>query len=514
MSIDWGGYNGHLRVGIDHTISPSSPSHSDTTVNVTWKFYVGTDGWNFSGDVQYLHEGADGWGGTTTTFTNNLSSGDMLVDTKTVTYSIDYTNSGSKSANANLTGAYNGATPSHSVSVNLPERPIATPSAGEAPQAQNITSTGVTISWGYVTDNGGDPIDKYELQISTNNGFTNVVYDNANEPNPTPPITQAVTGLNPSTQYYARLRAHNSAGWGAWTDPNYCPFTTLAGTPSKPGTPVKTSSTQTSITVGWSASNSNGGGTVTYTLDRSTDSTFATGVTTITTTSTNYTASGLTAGTTYYFRVKATNSLGSSGETATLTAATNPALTYNDSGDYVTLVNNLASAVADKLIHLGMTRWTGARTASTIPTGTDTYVTMGTDIAKRGPSAHWPSVTQSGSAEFTINYPGTYEIEFFYRMDESGAAFRWNQNIYINGSYLPAYSPNPPGPKGGVVVGYESYQAAATAPGRLVKITRHLDVGDTVGFGVWQNSGSSKGQPAPVTGDLYSWAKLTLVGFQ
>lgn len=506
MSIDWGSYNGHLRVGIDHTVSPSNPSHSDTTVDVTWKFYLGTDGWNFSGDTSTLHESADGWGGTNTTFTNNLTSGDMLVDTKKITYSINYTNSGTKSASANLTGAYNGASPSKTSSVNLPERPIAAPSAGEAPAASSITSDGATITWDVPNDDGGDSVDNYEVQISTGSGFSSPVVDHTMG-NTTRSYT--TTALNSNTGYYVRVRAHNSAGWGDWTGSTFCHFTTLAGLPGVPGTPAKTSSTQTSITVGWQAANSNGGGTITYTLDRATNSTFTTGLTTVTTTATSYTATGLTANTTYYFRVKSTNTLGTSAESGTLTAKTNPSLTYNDTGDYVTLVNNLASAVADKLVHLGIYMWRGKTGATSVQSTPVQAISMGTLIGSRGPDAPTYSGNLTNNADFIIQYPGVYEIEFFYRWDENvpTGTHRFEEHIYINGNDTPSTTVN-----GGAVFTHTPTDQSSGTPVRGGTITRRLNVGDTVGWGLWQNTGVSNVPPSPVT-DLYTWAKVTLVGF-
>lgn len=504
MAISWGGYNGHLRVGIDHVISPANPAHSDTTVDVTWKYYVDSDGWNFA-DPETLQEGADGWGGTSASFFNSSSGNSILVDTHKETYNISYS-SGSKSANANLTGAYNGASPSHSVTVNLPDRPVATPSAGESPVISSITSTSFVMTWGFVTDNGGATVDKYEVQVDNSSNFASPVYDNTNVTG-TGPLT--ISGLSSNTTYYMRMRAHNSAGWGDWTN-NYT-IQTQAGGPSAPGTPLMTSRTSTQIAVSWSAASANGGGAVTYEIQCSTVNTFATTVSDVSgLTVTNRTVTGLTAGTTYYFRVRATNSAGTSGWSGTLTQPTLAApSTYNDSGDFVTLVGNGFGAVADKLVHLGMFIWRGKTTALTVNSSVDSAVNMnGAQIGIRGPDA--PTYTGTGTTDFTINYSGTYEIEYAFRANETGTT-RWGQMIYINGNYMPSSTQQ----KGGIWMGWQNYNANATSPVRVVKITRRLDVGDTIGFGVWQNSGAAWTQPTPgaSSGDLYAWARVTMVGF-
>lgn len=506
MAIDWGSYEGHLRCGIDHTVSPANPSHSDTNVDVTWKFYVDSDGWNFD-DPETLHESADGWGGTSTSFHNGSSGGAILVDTHKETYSINYSNSGSKSASCNLSGAFNGATPSKTSSVNLPERPIAAPSAGEAPSASAITADGATISWDVPDDNGGDSVDNYEVQISTGSGFSSPTVDHTMG---SASRTYTTTALNSNTGYYARVRAHNSAGWGDWTGSTFLHFTTLAGLPGTPGTPTKTSGTQTSLTIGWTAAASNGGGTITYTLDRALDSAFTVGLTTITTTSTSYTSTGLVANTTYYYRLKATNTLGTSGETPTLTAKTNTLLLYNDSGDYVTLVNNLASAVADKLVRLGSHIWVAKTTALTIPNGADTPFNMNTVLQTRGPGA--PTHGGTGTTDITIQYPGVYDIEFAFRFDESTDG-RGSLYIYVNGENLPATT----NLKAGIAEGFRmmttTVAGGALVPLRKTRVTVPLSIGDTVGWGVYQKTGGSMVQAPPGgNSDLYAWGKVTMVG--
>ena len=87
-------------------------------------------------------------------------------------------------------------------------------------------------------------------------------------------------------------------------------FDVAAVAPTSPGTPVLTDN-HGSIGLSWAAPSSDGGATVTYTVQASVNhaafADVATGVT-----STSYAYQGSTGGTTYAFRVKATNSAGSS----------------------------------------------------------------------------------------------------------------------------------------------------------------------------------------------------------
>jgi hypothetical protein len=80
---------------------------------------------------------------------------------------------------------------------------------------------------------------------------------------------------------------------------------------------------QGQVSLSWSAPSSNGGKTVTsYTLQRATNSTFTTGLTTTTHTETSATITGLTNGTQYFFRVAAVNSVATSIGTTSANSST------------------------------------------------------------------------------------------------------------------------------------------------------------------------------------------------
>ena len=94
------------------------------------------------------------------------------------------------------------------------------PSAPNAPAVASLGVDSAALTWAWPS-NGGAVITSARLQVSTSPAF-------ANPTEVTSTITSAtVTGLLPGTLYYARVRADNINGPGAWSATTT--FTTLSG---------------------------------------------------------------------------------------------------------------------------------------------------------------------------------------------------------------------------------------------------------------------------------------------
>ena len=170
-----------------------------------------------------------------------------------------------------------------------------------------VSPTAATIAWALSAG-----ATSYRVQIATDNAFSNIVFDTAS-------VTVRsilVTSLSYNTTYYWHVSSTAGTNTSSYSAP--WSFSTLAGPPSAPvlssppngsvGIPT------TNLSLTWNATP----GATTYRVQLSTASDFSTTIvndSTVTTTSKSVT--GLTTSTTYYWRVSATNTNGTSAYSAT-----------------------------------------------------------------------------------------------------------------------------------------------------------------------------------------------------
>lgn len=125
----------------------------------------------------------------------------------------------SRAHNANGWGPYT-TTKSFTTGATVPGTPTGVGN-------NTVTQSTANITWTAPASDGGSAITGYQIQTATDTGFTQNV-STVDDPDDVSPYQ--LTGLNPATTYYARVRALNGVGAGAWSSGTG--FTTLTGTPT------------------------------------------------------------------------------------------------------------------------------------------------------------------------------------------------------------------------------------------------------------------------------------------
>jgi fibronectin type 3 domain-containing protein len=292
-----------LQIGAASPVAPSAPQSLAATagsgqVSLTWQPPASNGGATITGYNIYRGTTSGGESGTpvgtvngtTTTFTDT-----GLTNGTTYYYTVAAVNSAGTSPMSNQANATPVATQ------------VAPPSA-----PQSLTATGgngtVKLSWTAPSSNGGAPVTGYNIyRGTTSGGESGTPVGTVNGTT----TTFTDTGLTNGTTYYYTVAALNSAG----TSPksNQANATPQATVPTAP-TGLVASAGNGSVMLSWTAPASNGGSPITgYDVYRGTSA----GGESPTPIATNvagstYTDTGVTNGTTYYYKVTAVNAVGQS----------------------------------------------------------------------------------------------------------------------------------------------------------------------------------------------------------
>jgi hypothetical protein len=179
------------------------------------------------------------------------------------------------------------------------------PGAPTALTKASITASGITLGWTAPTNNGGAAVSDYKVEVSRDNGSTWTTIPRAVSTS----RTLSVTGLAPGTTYQVRVSAKNSAGFSV---PLTGSFTTISTAPGVISNLAPSNVLGTSLTLTWDLPASNGGAAISnYKIQVSRNGKKFTNVSkTVSNSRTFNVTSGLAAGTKYWFRVAAINSIG------------------------------------------------------------------------------------------------------------------------------------------------------------------------------------------------------------
>ena len=277
-------------------LAPSPPEGviatalSSSQIKLVWR--------KVAGAANYYIYRSTSFGGTYTKLadepTESVYTDNGLSANTTYYYMVKAVNSGGKSAYSSVVSA--------KTKVAIPAVPTGLSATGQSSSQINLAWTsvdGATKYYVYRATSSGGTYTKLTTE-PTDSGYTD-------------------TGLSANTTYYYKVKAVNSAGESAFSA--VASATTSLGAPATPTNLTATGQSSSQINLAWTMVSgaskyyvyraTTSGGTYSKLADEPSDS--------------GYTDTGLSANTTYYYKVKAVNSAGESGFSAVASAKTKAA---------------------------------------------------------------------------------------------------------------------------------------------------------------------------------------------
>ncbi|NDB63066.1 MAG: hypothetical protein EB170_04250 [Nitrosopumilaceae archaeon] len=268
-------------------LSWTAPSNNGGSSITSYKIEVKSGSGSFSNLVSNT-------GNTATSYSHTgLSTG------TTYTYRISAINSIGTSSPSSETSA----TPTSSSTSGVPSAPtnlVATASS----------SSQINLSWGAPSSNGGFAISGYKIEFKTGSGSYSTLVANTASTS----TIYSHTGLSSGTTYVYRVSAINSIGTGSPSgESSATPSgTSSAGVPGSVTALSATAASPTQVNLSWGAPSNNGGSAISgYKIEvKKSGGAYEVLISNSQSTSTSFSHTGLTTGTTYYYRVSAVNSVG------------------------------------------------------------------------------------------------------------------------------------------------------------------------------------------------------------
>lgn len=280
-----------------------SPTGTVTIAGRSWQVWVGSNGQN--NVVSYLFQGS-----ALTSF--NFDVMNFVSDTFS---------RGSQFGNSSwwLTSVQAGFEPwvgGVGLTVNSFSQTVSGTTGGApgtpgTPNTSGVTSSSVTLNWAA----SSGTVSNYQIERCTGANCTNFAQVGTSTS-----TSFTDSGLAATTSYRYRVRATNSAGSSGFSGiANVTTSGTGTQPPGTPGNLSAPSTTASTVNLTWGASSGTVGN---YQIERCTGASCTNFAQVGTSTATSFTDSGLAANTTFRYRVRATNSAGSSGFSNIVNATT------------------------------------------------------------------------------------------------------------------------------------------------------------------------------------------------
>lgn len=295
--------------------SLSATAVSPTQVNLSWSAPTSNGGYQITGYKIEVKKGSTSYSTLTSNTGNSTTTYSHIGLTTGTTYS--YRVYAINSIGTSTASPESSATPTTASASSPPSPPTSL-------TATSVSATQVNLSWSAPSNNGGAVITGYKIEYKV--GSTTYSALVANTGNTA--TTYSHSGLTAGQSYTYRVSAINSVGTSnpsseASATPTTSSTTSVNIVPNAPVGLVATSVSGTQINLSWSSPTNTGNSPVTgYKIEvKKGTGPYEVVVPNTGNTMTTYSHTGLTTGTTYYYRVYAINSIGTSGPSGEVSAA-------------------------------------------------------------------------------------------------------------------------------------------------------------------------------------------------
>lgn len=299
------GSNGHIACEVTQVSQNVAGNYSQVRVRGIIWLNAGKSSADNTNNCKAEISGTNAYGPITANFS---ASGTTQITVVDATFTVYHDSAGNASVGytftfgPTITSNFGSAKASVYCSLALTRIPKA-PSATSWYSQYFSAPSSLYLSW-YDSNNNGSAVTNYEIEFATNSSYSGSSFTSSGTTS-----NMTITGLALGATYYFRVRSTNAYGTSGWS------ANTSFSVPNVPSAPVlslSNFSAPSTINISWTAPANNGAAITDYILEYANTSGF-TGATAVSNaTNTSRSITGLSIGTTWYFRIKAVNSQGSS----------------------------------------------------------------------------------------------------------------------------------------------------------------------------------------------------------